>query len=179
MLPDYVVESPLWGTLYAAGVMAAVIQLVFVAVIRNRRRSNPDGLDVDMLQTVKGPAVLFAVIMGLFLAYLTLAQITHPAFEVIHGREAWAKNLWLIIIIIEFSYLGRREDGNRSGRQADSAAQAARAADRLFHHLTAGFGCGRNRHHSNASRSGNRRHCHSVGGATDVEQFLRRDVPDL
>ena len=72
MLPDYVVESPLWGTLYAAGVMAAaltiaaVIQLVFVAVVRNRRRANPDGLDVDMLQTVKGPAVLFAVIMGLF-----------------------------------------------------------------------------------------------------------------
>lgn len=112
MLPDYVVESPLWGTLYAAGVMAAaltvaaVIQLVFVAVVRNRRRANPDGLDVDMLQTVKGPAVLFAVIMGLFLAYLTLAQITHPAFEVIHGRDAWAKNVWLIIIIIEFSYLG-------------------------------------------------------------------------
>ncbi|MDP6455119.1 MAG: mechanosensitive ion channel family protein [SAR202 cluster bacterium] len=112
MLPDYVVESALWGTLYAAGVMAAsltvaaVVQLVFVAIIRRRRRIHPDGLDVDMFQTVKGPAVLFVVIMGLFLSYLTLTQITHPSFEVVYGRDSWAKNAWLIMVIIEFSYLG-------------------------------------------------------------------------
>mgnify|MGYP002528794031 CR=1 FL=1 len=112
MLPDYVVESALGGTLFAAGLMAAflivaaVVQLVFVAMIKHRRRISPESLDVDLLQTDKGPVVLFVIILGLFFALMTLTQITHPSFEVIHGRDAWSKNAWMIVVIIEFSYLG-------------------------------------------------------------------------
>jgi small-conductance mechanosensitive channel len=112
MLPDYVVESALWGSLYALGVVAAsltiatVVHLMFVAIIKRRRHIHPDGLDVDMFQTIKGPAVLFVIIMGLFLAYMTLTQITHPSYEIVYGRDSWAKNTWLILAIIQVSYLG-------------------------------------------------------------------------
>lgn len=112
MIPDHILESALLGILLAVSIvaiclaMAAIVQLVFIAVIRKRTRVHPNGLDSNVLQALKGPMVLFIAIMGLFLAYMTLTQVTHPSFEFIHGRDAWAKTIWTIIVIIEASYLG-------------------------------------------------------------------------
>ena len=100
MTPDFISESSLWGPLYALGVfavlilVAAITQAVFQLVLRRRTRSAPDALDTQIVSTVRGPAVLFVVLLGLFLGFLALTSLASPAFDVLEGwdeiRQSWA-----------------------------------------------------------------------------------------
>ncbi len=111
MLPDYVLESALWGPLAALSVLVAFLllgaltQVALLAVIRRRRSRDPEALDVEILQAIKGPTVLFLAVLGLFLGYLVITQLTHPSVEVFHDRDEWARKVWLLIVIGEASYL--------------------------------------------------------------------------
>ena len=111
MLPDYILESALWGPLVALGVLVAflllgaLVQVTLLAIIRHRRGRDPQALDVELLQAIKGPVVLFIAVLGFFLGYLLITQLTHPSLEFFHQRDDLARKAWMLVVIGEVSYL--------------------------------------------------------------------------
>ena len=111
MTPDFISESILWGPLYALGVFAALVlvaaiaQAVFQLVLRRRMRSAPDALNTQILSAVRGPTVLFIVLLGLFLGFLVLTSLTSPTFDVLDGWDTWVRKAWVVVIVAEVSYL--------------------------------------------------------------------------
>jgi len=111
MTPDFISESILWGPLYALGVFAALVlvaaiaQAVFQLVLRRRMRSAPEALNTQILSAVRGPAVLFIVLLGLFLGFLVLTSLTSPTFDVLDGWDTWVGKAWVVVIVAEVSYL--------------------------------------------------------------------------
>ena len=111
MTPDFISESSLWGPLYALGVfavlvlVAAIAQAAFQLVLRRRMPSAPDALDTQIVSAVRGPAVLFIVLLGLFLGFLALTGLTSPTFDVLDGSDTWVRKAWVVVIIVEVSYL--------------------------------------------------------------------------
>ena len=111
MTPDFINESVLWGPLYALGVFAALVlvaaiaQAVFQLVLHRRMRSAPDALNTQILSAVRGPAVLFIVLLGLFLGVLVLTSLTSPTFDVLDGWDTWVRKAWVVVIVAEVSYL--------------------------------------------------------------------------
>ena len=110
-MPETVRDSALWGPLLSVGILAAfmlaaaVVQLVFAIAIRQRERRDSEALDLQLLKTFKGPAVLFAILLGLFLSYLWLTRLTHPAFEFFHEQDVIVRKAWLVVVVAEVSYL--------------------------------------------------------------------------
>ena len=111
MTPDFISESILWGPLYALGVFAALVlvaaiaQALFQLVLRRRMRSAPDALNTQILLAIRGPAVLFIVLLGLFLGVLVLTSLTNPTFDVLDGWDTWVRKAWVVVIVAEVSYL--------------------------------------------------------------------------
>ena len=111
MLPEFINESVLWGPLFALGVVvalllvAAIVQITFQIVIRNRTGAAPERLDTEILSSMKGALVLFIIISGLFLGFLVLTGLDHPVFNVLEGMGVWARRAWLVVVIGEVTYL--------------------------------------------------------------------------
>ena len=111
MPPDFINGDALWGPLFALGVFvfavlaAGVIQLIFRLVLSRRMSIAPDALDVQVLATVRGPSVLFIIILGLVLSFVVLTGLTHENYEFMDGWDKWARKAWLVLIIAEVSYL--------------------------------------------------------------------------
>ena len=111
MPPDFIKESELWGPLFALGVFAAllllavVIQFVFHFVLRHRERTAPEGLDTQVVATVKGPSVLFIVILAPLLGFIVLTELTTPTWDFMDGLDTWARRAWSLVVIFEVSYL--------------------------------------------------------------------------
>ena len=114
MIPDFIKTSDLWGPVYALGVLsvlflfAAVLQVAIQVVRRRRARTVPDALDVQILDAVRGPMVLFVVIMGLFGGFVTLTGLTSPTFDVLDGLDVWASRVWGVVVIAEVSIVVSR-----------------------------------------------------------------------
>ncbi|MDA0734181.1 MAG: mechanosensitive ion channel family protein [Chloroflexi bacterium] len=110
MLPEFARTSVIWGPVIAMGIFAAMLLLalgvnLFVKqAINQRKRRSPDGIDTLMMASLKGPVVLFIVIFGVFLWFITLTEITHPAFNFIQGWDNYARKVWLAVIILEVSF---------------------------------------------------------------------------
>ena len=111
MPPDFINGDALWGPLFALGVFvfaalaAGVIQLIFRLVLSRRMSIAPDALDVQVLATVRGPSVLFIIILGLVLSFVVLTGLTHENYEFMDDWDKWARKAWLVLIIAEVSYL--------------------------------------------------------------------------
>ena len=111
MTPDFIRESEFWGPLYALGVfaaltlVAAIVQVALQIVIRRRTRDAPDALDTRVLATVKGPAVLFIVLLGMFLGFLVLTGLTSSTYDALDGWDKWVRRAWGVVVIAEVSYL--------------------------------------------------------------------------
>ena len=111
MLPDFVSESVPLGLIYALGVLliflvaAGVVNFALSAVVRNRSRSDRRSLDARVLITVRGPLVLFIVLLGLLLTYLVVAGLPNPVSEFLTEQNHWAFRVWMVIVAIEVSYL--------------------------------------------------------------------------
>ena len=111
MPPDFINGDALWGPLFALGVFvfavlaAGVIQLIFRLVLSRRMSTAPNALDVQVLATVRGPSVLFIIILGLVLSFVVLTGLTHENYEFMEGWDKWARKTWLVLIIAEVSYL--------------------------------------------------------------------------
>lgn len=111
MIPDFIRESGAWGPLYALGVFtalllaAATVQVAFQLLLRRRSAARPGSVDVLVLRAVRGPAVLFVILLGFFLAFLVLANLTHEAFDVVSDWDPWIRKAWVVVIIAEVAYL--------------------------------------------------------------------------
>ena len=111
MPPDFIKESELWGPLFALGVfgamllVATIVQVVMGFILRHRKRATPDSLDTHILATVKGPLVLLLAILGLFLGFLVLTELTSSRYDVLDGMDKWARGAWTVVVIAEVAYL--------------------------------------------------------------------------
>lgn len=111
MPPDFIKESEIWGPLFALGVFlvlvlaSAILQLVTQLYLRRRTKAAPDALDTQVVRTIRGPLVLLLVILGLFLGFLVMTELTNERYDVLDGLDAWARNIWTIVVIIEVAYL--------------------------------------------------------------------------
>ncbi|MDP6403154.1 MAG: hypothetical protein QF467_06365, partial [SAR202 cluster bacterium] len=111
MPPDFIRESELWGPLFALGVFAAMLlaaaiaQIVLQLVLRHRKQATPESLDTRVVQTVRGPVVLFLVIAGIFLGFTSLTALTSERYDVLDGWDRWARKAWVVVVIAEVSYL--------------------------------------------------------------------------
>ena len=111
MPPDFIKESDLWGPLFALGVfgslllVAAIVQIVFQLVLRHRKETSPESLDTLILSAIKGPLVLFIVILAPLFGFSVLTELTSPTFEVMDGWDEWALAVWVVVVVFEVSYL--------------------------------------------------------------------------
>ena len=119
MIPEFIDETSFNGLIavtgvVTAGVMAAIVaHFVFKAAITMNERISEKSLSVrrlnaHLLSASRRPVMLFFVILGIFLAYLLMAHLTHPAFDIANGHERWAVNVWLVTVIAQASFLGSR-----------------------------------------------------------------------
>ena len=114
MPPDFIQNSQLWGPIFALGVLlatllaAAVVQVVFQIVLRRRRKAAPEALDTQIVLTLRGPIVLFIAVLGLFLGFVVLTQLTSPGYDVLAGWDVHARTVWRIVVIAEVTYLVAR-----------------------------------------------------------------------
>ena len=111
MPPDFIKESDLWGPLFALGVfgslilVAAIVQIVFQLVLRHRKKTAPESLDTLILSAIKGPLVLFIVILAPLFGFSVLTELTSPTFDVMEGWDEWARDVWMVVVVFEVSYL--------------------------------------------------------------------------
>ena len=111
MPPDFIKESELWGPLFALGVFAAlllaaaIVQVVFQVMLKHRLRAAPEALDTQIVGSIKGPAVLFIIILGPLLGFITLTELKTPTWDSLDGLDIWARRVWALVVIGEVSYL--------------------------------------------------------------------------
>ncbi len=93
------------GVLGVFVLLAAVVQIFLEFVIRHRKAEVSDSLDARILTTVRGPAVLFVVVLGMYLSFQVLTGITDPAFDLLVGWGDRADKAWRVVVIIQVAYL--------------------------------------------------------------------------
>ena len=111
MLPDLIRESDLWGPIFALVVfsslllIAAFVQVIFQIMLRRKKSTASNSLYLQLISTLRGPTVLFLVLMGMFLGFTTLTELTTPTFSILNGLDYWVRKVWMLVIIAEISYL--------------------------------------------------------------------------
>ena len=111
MLPPIISESEFWGPLTAASVflllliVSGIVNIIFKFVIRRWQRNAPGSLYIHILETIKGPIVLFIALAGLFSGLLILTALKTPGFAVIAPLDPWIRKAWLVVVIAEATYL--------------------------------------------------------------------------
>ena len=76
--------------------------------IRRRSRTAPQTIDTEILQAIKGPAVLFVALLGVFFGFVVLTGLTSSTFEGLAGRDELAGKVWGVVVITEVAYLASR-----------------------------------------------------------------------
>jgi small-conductance mechanosensitive channel len=111
MLPELESNSVLLTLLYALGVVAilcllgGVVYLILSVIDRHRRAADENSLAARIVVTLRGPVVLFMAIVGLLLAYEVLAESDLRPFQLLRDYHEWAVRIWLVIVVLEVSYL--------------------------------------------------------------------------
>ena len=68
MLPEIIKTSELWGPLFALTIFILVLilaittQVILQLLIRKRRKISENSIDLEILEAIKGPLVLFFII---------------------------------------------------------------------------------------------------------------------
>ena len=117
MIPEFLHETGVAGLIAAVGVVAVgcvaavVAHFIFMAAINasgriSERALGARVLSARLLSVARRPVMLFFIILGVFLAYLLMTRLTHPAFDFANGHERWTVRIWLVAVIIQASYLG-------------------------------------------------------------------------
>ena len=111
MLPDFIKESQLWGSLFALGVLvamllvAAIAEFVFQLILKHRKKVGSPGLPTRVIRTFKGPIVLFLVIVGPLLSVMVLTALTSSTWGFLESLDIWTRRSWSVVIIFEVAYL--------------------------------------------------------------------------
>ena len=111
MIPEFVTGDFGHGHLVVFGVaaltliVAIITHLAFPILIKISQRNDRDALDTKILEVSRGPVVLFLITLGVFLSYFLMTKLPHPSFDFFDGHGAWATRVWLVITIVEVSYL--------------------------------------------------------------------------
>lgn len=114
MPPEFIRESEIWGPLFALGVLicglfiASLTQLILQLILKRRKNYSSNTLSSQIITTIKGPLVLFIVILSVLLAFITLTKLTTHSWEFIDGFDTWARKVWTIVVIFEVAYLATR-----------------------------------------------------------------------
>lgn len=119
MIPEFLNETGARGLIAVVGVVlagflaAAVIHFIFTAMVSVNERISERSLgtrilNARLLSGSRRPVMLFFVILGIFMAYLLMTRLTHPAFDFANGHEQWTVRVWLVTVIVQASYLGSR-----------------------------------------------------------------------
>ncbi len=114
MPPEFIKESEIWGPLFALCVLicglfiAAVTQLILQLILKRRGKHSTNTLSSQIIATIKGPLVLFIVILSVLLAFISLTNLTTPSWEFIDGFDTWARKVWTVVVIFEVAYLATR-----------------------------------------------------------------------
>ena len=119
MIPEFLHEAGATGLIAVLGVVAVggiaaiAVHFGFMAAIKVNERIGPRTLSARVLSAralsvSRGPVMLFFLILGVFLAYLLMTRLTHPAFDLFDGHGDWAVRIWLITVILQAGYLGSR-----------------------------------------------------------------------
>ena len=114
MLPEIIKTSELWGPLFALTIFILVLilaittQVILQLLIRKRRKISENSIDLEILEAIKGPLVLFFIILAPILGFIILTRIEAELWINLAGLDIWAKKLWTLIIIFEISYVASK-----------------------------------------------------------------------
>ena len=112
-MPEFVNESRFGALIAVIGVIvltcivAGLMHLTLSSLIKYSQRNSPHTHHARILSASRGPAVLFVIILGIFLAYSLLIQ-THILFDFADEYHEWAVRVWLVAVIAQASYLAVR-----------------------------------------------------------------------
>ena len=73
---------------------AAIVQVVFQIMLKHRLRATPGALDTQIIASIKGPAVLFIIILGPLLGFIALTELETPTWDSLDGLDIWARRVW-------------------------------------------------------------------------------------
>ncbi len=111
MLIEMIRQSAFGGPASAATVFvlflvaAGVTNFVFRLIIRQWRRGTTRTLGIEVLETLRGPAVLFLALSGMFVALLILTSLEGEIYALLAVWEEWILRAWLVVIIVEVAYV--------------------------------------------------------------------------
>ena len=119
MIPEFLHETGfnglivVTGVVVAGGIAAVGTHFIFMAVAAMNERISEKSLgarilSARLLSVSRRPIMLFFVILGIFMAYLLMARLTHPTFDFANGHERWTIRIWLVTVIVQAGYLGSR-----------------------------------------------------------------------
>ena len=119
MIPEFLHQTGFNGLVAVAGVVAVgcvaavVAHFIFMAAIKTSGRISERALgarvlSARLLSVARRPVMMFFVVLGVFMAYLLMTRLTHPAFDFANGHERWTFRIWTVTAIIQASYLGSR-----------------------------------------------------------------------
>ena len=97
------------GAVVLIFIAAVVVHFVFSSMIgRTQADGEEETKRSGVLRACRGSAVLFLVILGVFLTYMLLIEHPHPAFDFANDHDKWAIKLWQISVIAQVSYVAVR-----------------------------------------------------------------------
>ena len=98
---SYFIGAIAAGLILAGFVALAILLRVILAILTKRaNKDNADRLLLVVIDSIKGPAVLLVVTLGLLFGYFTLSRIEEGIFISLNGTSEYAFQLWQVATIL-------------------------------------------------------------------------------
>ena len=118
MIPEFLHQTGFNGLVAVAGVVAVgcvaavVAHFIFMAAIKTSGRISERALgarvlSARLLSAARRPVMMFFVVLGVFMAYLLMTRLTHPAFDFANGHERWTSGFGRSPQLFRPAILGR------------------------------------------------------------------------
>lgn len=114
MVPDVIAQSIIFGLAFSIGILVLFLVLggaanlgmrLLLKLRRAKHEAGQESLELAVLWAIQGPIVLTLILAGFFLGFLSLTQIEDPIFDPVRAISDWARKIWAIAIILQFSYV--------------------------------------------------------------------------
>ena len=98
---SYFIGAIVAGLILAGFVTLAILLRVILAILTKRAdKDNADRLLLVVIDSIKGPAFLLVVTLGLLFGYFTLSRIEEGIFTSLNGTSEYAFQLWQVATIL-------------------------------------------------------------------------------